>query len=176
MRSRGHRNVAGTYWYHSHQEGVVQVDKGLYGSFVVLELDGYGIYEAALSEFSLNDKFDVEYTMDLNTVNADGEISYTINGKSFPVTEPTIVKEGVKVKILNHSPEDVHPMHLHGHFFQVLSKNGKPVSGSPLMKDTLNVLPGEEYEIAFKANNAGKWMFHCHDLGHASKGGNTGKL
>ncbi|MBN2981757.1 multicopper oxidase family protein [Cohnella algarum] len=136
----------------------------------IIDMTQYG--EAAQSEFSLNDKFDLEYTMDLNTVNAGGNITYTINGKSFPETEPMMVQEGdlVKVKLINNSPKDVHPMHLHGHFFQVLSKNGQPVAGSPLMKDTLNVLPGEEYEIAFKADNSGNWMFHCHDLGHASKG------
>jgi FtsP/CotA-like multicopper oxidase with cupredoxin domain len=61
-------------------------------------------------------------------------------------------------------------MHLHGHFFQVLSKNGKPIAGSPLIKDTLNVKPGEEYVVAFKADNPGNWMFHCHDLHHASAG------
>jgi len=98
--------------------------------------------------------------------------TFTINGKAFPDTPPLDVKEGdlVKVKLVNKSPEDIHPMHLHGHFFQVLSKNGKPVSGSPLIKDTLNILPGEEYVVAFKADNPGHWMFHCHDLGHASKG------
>lgn len=71
---------------------------------------------------------------------------------------------------VNQSRMDDHPMHLHGHFFQVLSKNGKPVQGSPIMKDTLNVKPGETYEVAFEADNPGEWMFHCHDLHHASAG------
>ena len=44
-------------------------------------------------------------------------------------------------------------MHLHGHFFQVLSKDGKPIEGSPIVKDTLNLKPGEEYEVAFVADN-----------------------
>jgi FtsP/CotA-like multicopper oxidase with cupredoxin domain len=55
-------------------------------------------------------------------------------------------------------------------FSRVLSKNDKPVSGSPLYKDTLNVRPGETYEVAFKADNTGNWMFHCHDLHHANAG------
>lgn len=136
----------------------------------VIDMTRYG--EAAKAQFSLNDKFDLEYTMDLNTATADGHFIYTINGKTFPDTDPIKVKEGdlIKVKLINNSPEDLHPMHLHGHFFQVLSKNGQPISGSPLIKDTLNILPGEEYEIAFKADNTGNWMFHCHDLGHASSG------
>ncbi len=82
------------------------------------------------------------------------------------------MKQGdlVKVKLVNNSKEDNHPMHLHGHFFQLLSKNGEPIKGSPIVKDTLNIKPGEEYVIAFRADNHGNWMFHCHDLHHASAG------
>jgi FtsP/CotA-like multicopper oxidase with cupredoxin domain len=66
-------------------------------------------------------------------------------------------------------PEDDHPMHLHGHTFQVLSKNGQPLA-SPTFKDTINLKPGDVVVLAFKANNPGDWMFHCHDLHHASAG------
>lgn len=61
-------------------------------------------------------------------------------------------------------------MHLHGQFFYVLSRNGEPIKGSPIVKDTLNVRPNETYEIVFKADNPGNWMFHCHELHHASGG------
>ncbi len=110
--------------------------------------------------------------MDLNTVSKGNELKYTINGKTFPDTENLNVKKGdlVKVKMVNNSKSDDHPMHLHGHFFQVLSKNGKPVQGSPIIKDSINLKPGEEYVVAFKAGNPGNWMFHCHDLHHASAG------
>ncbi len=122
--------------------------------------------------FSLQQKYDVEYTMDLGTAMNDQGMVYTINGKTFPDTEPLNVKKDdlIKVTLKNTSPMDDHPMHLHGHFFQVLSKNGQPIQGSPLMKDTLNLKPGEEYVVAFKADNPGNWMFHCHDLHHASAG------
>jgi FtsP/CotA-like multicopper oxidase with cupredoxin domain len=140
------------------------------GDLPLVDITKYG--EAAKSNFSLDGKYDIEYTMELNTEMSNGEMAFTINGKTFPDTPPLNVKEGdlVKVKLVNKSPKDLHPMHLHGHFFQVLSKNGKPVSGSPLVKDTLNLLPGEEYVVAFKADNPGNWMFHCHDLGHAAQG------
>ncbi|TPG75993.1 multicopper oxidase family protein [Brevibacillus laterosporus] len=140
------------------------------GDLPLVDITTYG--DAAKSNFSLDSKYDVEYTMDLNTEMSNGEMAFTINGKTFPNTPPLNVKKGdlVKVKLVNKSREDLHPMHLHGHFFQVLSKNGKSVSGSPLVKDTLNLLPGEEYVVAFKADNPGNWMFHCHDLGHASQG------
>lgn len=61
-------------------------------------------------------------------------------------------------------------MHLHGHHIHVLSKNGLPVSGSPLVLDTLLVEPGDVYEVAFTADNPGLWMDHCHNLDHAARG------
>jgi FtsP/CotA-like multicopper oxidase with cupredoxin domain len=72
--------------------------------------------------------------MDLGTVSSDGHFIYTNNGKEFPKIDPINVKEGdlVNVTLVNNSPEDIHPTHLHGHFFQVLSKGGNPISGSPL--------------------------------------------
>lgn len=134
------------------------------------DLEKYGTMSA--SAFSSDQTFDEDVTMNLNTEMRNGEMVYTINGKVFPDTDKIKVKRGDKVKVtfVNQSKMDDHPMHLHGHFFQVLSKNGKPVQGSPIMKDTLNVKPGETYEVAFEADNPGEWMFHCHDLHHASAG------
>jgi FtsP/CotA-like multicopper oxidase with cupredoxin domain len=110
-----------------------------------------------------------EYQMILGT-NDDGE-TFTINNKQMPDHEVYEVEEGdvVKVTIENKTNVD-HPMHLHGQFFYVLTKNGEPVKGSPIVKDTLNVRPNETYEIVFIADNPGNWMFHCHELHHASGG------
>lgn len=139
-------------------------------SLPVFNITKYG--ENTNSTFTLNKKYNVEYTMELNTgMNKSGMV-YTINGKTFPNTDPINVKKGdlVKVTLKNLSESADHPMHLHGHTFQVLSKNGKPLSGSPIRKDTLNLKPGDEYDVAFIADNPGDWMFHCHDLHHASAG------
>jgi FtsP/CotA-like multicopper oxidase with cupredoxin domain len=82
-----------------------------------------------------------------------------------------MVREGdlVKVTFVNRSLME-HPMHLHGHHVFVLSRNGQRVTGSPWLADTLNVEPGESYEVAFKADNPGIWMNHCHVLDHAAEG------
>ncbi len=135
-----------------------------------VDLTRYG--EAGKAAFTLDQKYDVEYSMDLNTETINNKTVYTINGKTFPDTGSLQVKKGdmVKVQLINNSKTEDHPMHLHGHFFQVLSKNGSQLKGSPLMKDTLNLKPGDEYVVAFEANNEGNWMFHCHDLHHASAG------
>lgn len=136
----------------------------------VFSFASYG--ENTKAKYSLDQEYDLEYTMDLNTAMMDGMNMFTINGKSFPETDAINVKKGdlVKVKLINNSPTGDHPMHLHGHFFQVLSKNGKLIEGSPIIKDTINLKPGEEYVVAFEANNPGNWLFHCHDLHHASAG------
>ena len=132
--------------------------------------------ERAEAPFTLNDQFDMEYTMELGAkMDMDEEMgmSWTINDETYPDVPPLKVNEGDKVKVTltNNSMDDsTHPMHLHGHFFQVLSKNGQPLEDSPIIKDTLNVKPGETYEVAFLADNPGNWLFHCHDLHHASSG------
>ena len=134
------------------------------------DLENYGV--KANGPFTLAQKYDVEYTMNLNTAMINNQMAYTINDKTFPNTDNIQVKTGdtVKVKLVNKSGAANHPMHLHGHSFQVLSKNGKPVEGSPIIKDTINLTPGDEYVVAFKADNPGNWLFHCHDLQHASTG------
>jgi len=59
-----------------------------------------------------------------------------------------------------------HPMHLHGHFFRVINKNGEY---SPL-KHTVNVPPMQEITIEFYGNEYGDWFFHCHILYHMMGG------
>ena len=62
-----------------------------------------------------------------------------------------------------------HPMHLHGHSFRVISRNGKP-SARREWRDTVLVPPRETVEIAFLADNLGDWMFHCHVTDHQETG------
>ena len=98
-------------------------------------------------------------------------MQWSINGGIFPRVPMFMVEEGDLVRIsIDNTTSAVHPMHLHGHHMLVLSRDGKPVSGSPWWSDTLNVEPGEKYEVAFRANNPGIWMDHCHNLSHAAAG------
>jgi FtsP/CotA-like multicopper oxidase with cupredoxin domain len=60
-------------------------------------------------------------------------------------------------------------MHLHGHFFRVLARNGRPARLRE-WRDTVLLAPNERAEIAFVADNPGDWMFHCHVLGHQASG------
>lgn len=135
-----------------------------------LDLTTYGLPDK--SEFALTSSFDREYTLDLDMGVIDGKMSYTINKEAYPHVSQLTVKTGdtVKITLINESKNEDHPMHLHGHSFEVLSKNGQALTGSPLWKDTINVRPGDTYVIAFRADNPGMWMVHCHELHHASMG------
>ncbi|MBM7503628.1 multicopper oxidase family protein [Agromyces aurantiacus] len=96
---------------------------------------------------------------------------WTINGRMFPDVPMFEVREGdvVAMRIVNDSG-DVHPMHLHGHHVVVLARDGVAASGSPWIVDSLDVHPGETYDIAFVADNLGIWADHCHTLPHAVDG------
>ena len=63
-----------------------------------------------------------------------------------------------------------HPMHLHGHFFRVLSKPGAWGETHAPVKDTVAVGPGQQVDIEFYADNPGQWFFHCHNLYHLAAG------
>ena len=91
--------------------------------------------------------------------------------KTSPNVPPLVVREGqlIKLTFVNRWVEP-HPIHPHGHRMLVLSRNGRPATGSLWLPDTLNVGPGETYEVAIKANNPGVWMNHCHNLAHAMWG------
>ncbi len=73
----------------------------------------------------------------------------------------------VAIDLLNDT-DTAHPMHLHGHAFQVVGINGRAVAGA--MRDTVDVPPAETVSIAFDADNAGAWLFHCHNLYHMMAG------
>ena len=94
-----------------------------------------------------------------------------MNGKLYPHTPMYMVSVGDLIKLtIKNDSGSTHPMHLHGHHFLVLSRDGKPLTGSPWWVDTLNVREHETYEVGFRASNPGIWMFHCHNLPHARDG------
>lgn len=135
----------------------------------------YGAPTETATSLDANSDFDREFEMVLDNKLSfyDGQFDmlYTINGEVFPNTPMFTVQEGdlVKTTIINRGSVD-HPMHLHGHHMLVLSHNGAASTGSPWWSDTLDVVPGDTYEVAFVANNPGLWMDHCHNLTHATIG------
>lgn len=125
--------------------------------------------------WKLSDPVDATFPLELgNRLGLyDGQITmlFTINGQANPYVPPIVVKDGQRVRLhINNPTGDLHPMHLHGHSFTVVARNGQPLAGSPIVLDTVAVEPGESYDIDFLADNPGLWMDHCHVLRHAAKG------
>lgn len=100
---------------------------------------------------------------------------WTINGRSYPDTEPIFVKTGelMKLRIRNSDTqtghEMDHPMHIHGTYFQVVSVNSRDPERET-WKDTINVPAGQFVDIAFIMKNPGQWMLHCHIIDHEDRG------
>lgn len=144
---------AGTHMYHSHYNATEQVGKGLLGAFIIEPKDP-----------TTRPPFDVEYTMVLN----DGPIgAYSLNGKSFPATEPIVVKLGQRllIRFINEG-QMIHPMHLHGMPMVLVAEDGYLLE-HPKMRDTILIDPGSRYEAIVTATEPGAWAFHCHVLSHA---------
>ena len=93
--------------------------------------------------------------------------TWTINGKVYnPPNEGLPVKPGQRVQIRYiNEPKMFHPMHLHGHTFQVMD-NGKPLA----RKDTVLVPPLATVDTVFDSDNPGKWIDHCHNTYHLESG------
>ena len=91
---------------------------------------------------------------------------WTINGKAYPEHTAVNVTQGQRVRLrLVNKTMMFHPMHLHGHTFQVVTANG-----TGARKDTSIVLPMRTVEVDLDAANPGQWMLHCHNAYHGEAG------
>jgi FtsP/CotA-like multicopper oxidase with cupredoxin domain len=95
--------------------------------------------------------------------------AWSMNGEYWPNVTPLMVAKGqrVAIEMVNRSMM-AHPMHLHGHAFQVVALNGVPLGGA--VRDTVLVPPKSSVTVAFDADNPGRWAFHCHNLYHQTTG------
>jgi FtsP/CotA-like multicopper oxidase with cupredoxin domain len=166
---------AGTFMYHTHDHPDRQQALGLYGALIVkprnaarderlryehdvvvqlqewLEREGF-TYPAMLMEGGLPNFF-------------------TINGKAYPDTDPIRMRVGerVRIRFLGTNNNFIHPMHIHGGPFEIVETDGNPVpAGARFLKDTVNVGPGERYDVIWTARRPGKWLLHCHIPHHTT--------
>lgn len=94
---------------------------------------------------------------------------WTINNQVWPDVTPIEVEKGERVEILFKNKSTMsHPMHLHGHVFEVTSVGGQLIHGAK--RDTVLVMPQSTVAIQFDADNPGVWPFHCHILYHMEAG------
>lgn len=144
---------AGTHMYHSHHNSAEQNTRGLLGPFIVEPKDK-----------SREPQVVGDYNLVLND---SGLGTFTINGKSFPYTQPLVAKLGDKIRIRYYNEGLMnHPMHLHGIPQVVFAKDGFYLP-APYICDTLDISPGERYDVLVDCTEPGIWAFHCHILSHA---------
>jgi len=92
---------------------------------------------------------------------------WMINGRQFGDTVPLTVRQAQHVTVtFTNTTMMWHPMHLHGHTFQVINPDGSP---GP-RKDTVIVLPMQKISVTLVADNPGVWMLHCHNTYHQEGG------
>jgi FtsP/CotA-like multicopper oxidase with cupredoxin domain len=145
--------------YHSHHNAQLQVPNGLFGAFLIDEMP---------IPQKMIDKGFTSVDQHVNmVVNDAGTIGLSLNGKSFPATEPYSMKVG-EVMQVNYMNEGLmaHPMHLHQPVGWIIAKDGVPLD-EPMPGDTINIAPGERYTVLYKAEDPGVWAWHCHILNHA---------
>jgi FtsP/CotA-like multicopper oxidase with cupredoxin domain len=96
---------------------------------------------------------------------------WSINGQFFPQSDALALHKDEWIRFVfdNPTPMD-HPFHLHGHSFYVLGKPGALNLKDPPLKDTINIPSNGRLVVQWKANNPGKWFFHCHIEWHLMTG------
>lgn len=152
--------------YHAHHSGQIAVPNGLFAAMIVGDMElprGETVSGVTIPQ-------DLELVQELPMVlNDAGVIGLTLDGKSFPATEPIVVDQGdwFLVHYYNEGLQS-HPMHLHGFPQLVTAKDGIPLD-QPYWADTVNVAPGERYSVLINARDAGTWVWHCHILNHVER-------
>lgn len=165
---------AGTMWYHCHVNVNEHVaTRGMWGPFIIdpvkpapIEREVTGDYILMFSEWASS------WADKLGQGGMPGDVFdyFTINGKSFPETQPIRVKEGDVIRLrMFGAGGGFHSIHIHGHVFQIVFKDGHQLP-APINADTVLVGPGERYDIILRCDNPGRWMIHDHIDSHTMNG------
>jgi FtsP/CotA-like multicopper oxidase with cupredoxin domain len=180
---------AGTFMYHSHFDEMTQIALGMTGMFVVhpKRLVGPKV-DRDFVLMSHEWRIDVGAKRPNPNEMTDFNV-LTFNSKSFPATQPLLMRTGERVRIRfgNLSPMEHHPIHLHGLNFVVTETDGGHVPPSAQYPETTVLVPvGTTRVIEFVPTEPGDWAMHCHmthhtmtQMGHdipVMLGAKTGKL
>lgn len=159
----------GTLMYHSHHDEMTQMGMGMMGMIVVhprkpdWELPERD-YAIMLSEWRIDPG---TYRPDTNEMSDFNML--TMNARAFPGTESLFAKRGerVRIRLGNLSAMDNHPIHLHGHTFEIAETDGGRVPESARMPMTTVLVPiGSTQTMEFIAGAPGDWALHCHMTHH----------
>lgn len=164
---------SGTYFYHSHDHPDRQQALGLYGALLIAPKDPAAEVKADLDySIQLQEWLKREW-LTYPAMLMEGALPnyFTINGKAYPATDTVAMKVGqtIKLRFIGTNNNFVHPMHVHGGPFQVVAVDGVTLNDSARYQaDTVNVGPGQRYDVVWTARKPGKWLVHCHIPHHTA--------
>jgi FtsP/CotA-like multicopper oxidase with cupredoxin domain len=157
---------AGTFFYHSHDP--MQEAFGMVGWFIIHPQVAFDPpvdrdFGLIFQNFRIDPAQTIpdSWSMEWNW--------HTINGRSGPYTTPLVVKHGerVRIRIMNFSPEQHHPIHLHGHTFWVTGHEGARAPHSAwIPRNNSLIAVAQSADLEFIAFNPGDWVMHCHMIHH----------
>jgi FtsP/CotA-like multicopper oxidase with cupredoxin domain len=163
----------GTFFYHSHDHADRQQTLGLYGALIIDPAD-------PAEQVPADDDYTIQLGEWLNregltfpSMPMEGGLAnyFTINGKAYPETETIKMRVGetLRVRFIGSNSVDIHPMHIHGGPFTIVARDGAQLSEEErFTADTVNVAPGQRYDVIWKALRPGKWLIHCHINHHTT--------
>jgi FtsP/CotA-like multicopper oxidase with cupredoxin domain len=168
---------SGTYFYHSHDHVDRQQSLGLYGAMIIDPAEPDSSLQADHEYILLVQEWLLREGLTYPAMPMEGAMPnyFTINGRAYPATDtiPMRVGETLKVGFIGSSNGFIHPMHIHGGPFQVVAVDGETLQPSArYLADTLNLGPGQRYDVVWKARQSGSWLIHCH-IGHHTTNNNV---
>jgi hypothetical protein len=168
---------SGTYLYHSHDHVDRQQALGLYGALIIDPADADPTLQADHEYTVLLQEWLLREGLTYPAMPMDGGQPnyFTINGRAYPATDTIRMRVGetLKVRFVGSSNGFIHPMHIHGGPFDVVALDGQTLQPSARYQaDTINVAPGQRYDVIWTARLPGKWLIHCH-IGHHTTNNNV---
>jgi FtsP/CotA-like multicopper oxidase with cupredoxin domain len=167
---------AGTFFYHSHDHVDRQQALGLYGALIVDPAIAADEVPADVESVVQVQEWLLRDGLTFPAMPMEGALPnyFTINGRAWPATEAIHLRVGQKLKLrfIGAGTTAVHPMHLHGGPFTVGARDGVTLPPSARYEaDTINLGPGQRYDVVWPAREPGKWMLHCHITHHTTNDG-----
>ncbi|GGH56444.1 exported copper oxidase [Comamonas phosphati] len=160
----------GTFMYHPHADEMVQMAMGMMGLWIThpkganpLIADVQRDYAWLLGSFAVEPGAMTPRVGEMTDFNI-----WTFNSRAFPAIAPLVARQGDRVRMrVGNLTMTNHPVHLHGHEFEVTGTDGGPVPQSARWPEvTTDVAVGQMRQMEFVADEAGDWALHCHKSHH----------
>ena len=159
---------AGTFMYHPHADDMLQMAMGMMGFWVTHPRDP-NEHKVERDYVMLLNAYDIDpgsFTPKVNTM-LDFNL-WTINSRAYPGIDAMVAAQGERVRIrIGNLTMTNHPMHLHGHSFEVTGTDGGWVPKSARWPEvSTDIAVGQMRALEFVADAPGDWTFHCHKAHH----------